>query len=325
MQETGIPVTYGYISDAHDQHGVAGDDPRRPRARARPTTSQQLHDYDDAFDAVLQPAGRRRHQQVEHAVRVHRRRGRPLRRRDPDAGRLRRRHASPCTLQPQSRRDQRQPRRACSRPEQGITTPFTDPLRHGADALRERQPGARPAATAACFGRGVGDLRATNPYTGNNENITAASPTRWRRRRSTWSTADPQRTPTSDDVRAPGLLPVRELGACDEGGRRRPASRCRRHRRPARSRGTTATSSRRSATPGSGFVGPGVEATAGRLDDVDRSHGHPADDAHARRPQRRLRPRRPRAREAAGRSRDAASRAAAPPRRTSHCATSTSS
>src|SRR5881409_798005 len=25
MQEAGIPVTFGYISDAHDQHGVAGE------------------------------------------------------------------------------------------------------------------------------------------------------------------------------------------------------------------------------------------------------------------------------------------------------------
>jgi hypothetical protein len=25
MQEAGIPVTFGYISDAHDQHGIAGE------------------------------------------------------------------------------------------------------------------------------------------------------------------------------------------------------------------------------------------------------------------------------------------------------------
>ena len=25
MQEAGIPITFGYISDAHDEHGVAGE------------------------------------------------------------------------------------------------------------------------------------------------------------------------------------------------------------------------------------------------------------------------------------------------------------
>ena len=34
LQENGVPVTYAYISDAHDNHTLA-----RPRARARPTTS----------------------------------------------------------------------------------------------------------------------------------------------------------------------------------------------------------------------------------------------------------------------------------------------
>ena len=38
MQEAGIPVTFGYISDAHDQHGVAGEihvDARARRGRLR--------------------------------------------------------------------------------------------------------------------------------------------------------------------------------------------------------------------------------------------------------------------------------------------------
>ena len=38
MQEAGIPVTYGYISDAHDQHGVAGEI-HATRGPARPITS----------------------------------------------------------------------------------------------------------------------------------------------------------------------------------------------------------------------------------------------------------------------------------------------
>ena len=38
MQEAGIPVTYGYISDTHDQHGVAGEI-HATRGPERPTTS----------------------------------------------------------------------------------------------------------------------------------------------------------------------------------------------------------------------------------------------------------------------------------------------
>ena len=33
MQEAGVPVTFAYISDAHDFHGVSGNDPPRLRAR----------------------------------------------------------------------------------------------------------------------------------------------------------------------------------------------------------------------------------------------------------------------------------------------------
>jgi hypothetical protein len=52
MQEAGIPVTFGYISDAHDYHGVAGSQhltlgPGEQRYEA------QLKDYDDAFAAFF--------------------------------------------------------------------------------------------------------------------------------------------------------------------------------------------------------------------------------------------------------------------------------
>ena len=49
MQEAGIPVTYAYISDAHDGHGTAGQHPLRVRPRRGRLRTQQLQDYDDAF------------------------------------------------------------------------------------------------------------------------------------------------------------------------------------------------------------------------------------------------------------------------------------
>src|SRR6266545_2465061 len=48
MQEAGIPVTFGYISDAHDQHGVAGEI-HATRGPGEADYVQQLHAYDEAF------------------------------------------------------------------------------------------------------------------------------------------------------------------------------------------------------------------------------------------------------------------------------------
>jgi outer membrane murein-binding lipoprotein Lpp len=48
MQEAGIPITYGYISDAHDQHGVAGEI-HATRGPGEADYVQQLKAYDQAF------------------------------------------------------------------------------------------------------------------------------------------------------------------------------------------------------------------------------------------------------------------------------------
>lgn len=48
MQEAGIPVTYGYLSDAHDGHGTSGNI-HFAYAPGETGYVQQLHDYDIAF------------------------------------------------------------------------------------------------------------------------------------------------------------------------------------------------------------------------------------------------------------------------------------
>ena len=48
MQEAGVPITFGYISDAHDQHGVAGEI-HRTTGPGEASYVQQLKNYDDAF------------------------------------------------------------------------------------------------------------------------------------------------------------------------------------------------------------------------------------------------------------------------------------
>ena len=80
MQENGVPVTYAYISDAHDNHTLG----RAPPGPGEADYKQQLADYDTAFAAFFsgsQATG----SQEQHALRRHRRRGRPLRRRDGHA------------------------------------------------------------------------------------------------------------------------------------------------------------------------------------------------------------------------------------------------
>src|SRR5262249_19150238 len=59
MQEAGIPVTYAYISDAHDGHGTSGDI-HFAFGPGEAGYEQQLHDYDTAFGKFFHrlPAGR---------------------------------------------------------------------------------------------------------------------------------------------------------------------------------------------------------------------------------------------------------------------------
>jgi hypothetical protein len=53
MQEAGVPVTYGYISDAHDNHALA-----RASGPGEADYQAQLKAYDDAFAAFFQRLAR---------------------------------------------------------------------------------------------------------------------------------------------------------------------------------------------------------------------------------------------------------------------------
>ena len=52
MQEAGIPVTYAYVSDAHDAHGTSGNI-HFAYAPGEAGYVQQLHDYDQAFESFF--------------------------------------------------------------------------------------------------------------------------------------------------------------------------------------------------------------------------------------------------------------------------------
>ena len=104
MQEAGIPVTFGYISDAHDVHGVSGNDPprlRSGRGRLRPAAEGLRQ----GVRRLLHAPEERRDHQGQHAVRGHRRGERPLRRhraRRRRATASRRRAPTPTATSPRS-------------------------------------------------------------------------------------------------------------------------------------------------------------------------------------------------------------------------------
>ena len=69
MQEAGIPVTYAYVSDAHDGHGTSGNI-HFAYGPGEAGYVQQLHDYDRAFQKFfdrLEADGINK----EHAIRLH--------------------------------------------------------------------------------------------------------------------------------------------------------------------------------------------------------------------------------------------------------------
>ena len=254
MQEAGIPVTFGYISDAHDQHGVAGEihATRGPgRGRLRPAAAGLRR----RLRRVLQPAGRRRDQQEQHAVRRSpstRATTSPARsRRRPGCDGVDRRRATTAS----SARSTATCRAA--RDPAGDHDAVHGPLGHGADVYLTGNPARTDPATRDVRAGRRRSCTASNPYTGHGRATSRAA------------LADPvededaahghRRSAADADVhavRAPRLLPVRDRrrrtaatpcitvpdDAADEHVRVEP----RRH--PGRDR----------ARRGLGIVGPGV-------------------------------------------------------------------
>ena len=269
MLEADVPVVYGYIGDIHERKaGQSGcttttATARRLRHRSRRHLLQaDRRPVRRGVPDVLRPPGRRRHRPEQHAVRVRRGGERPVRRRerrprDPArAGRLRHRgrrlhpvqlHGGP------DRRDQHEP----ARPARGAEGEH-DAV-HGRTAgcrdLRHRPAGSdRPRRPTARAGHRLADQPARSR--------TRATTTS--RSRRTWPgsveqeilhlvNADPDRTPTFTLFPKPDYF-FGSNAACT------PADQapCASNRWDARraSRGTTATTRRRSTSRGSGSSDP---------------------------------------------------------------------
>jgi hypothetical protein len=198
MQEAGIPVTFGYISDAHDQHGVAGEI-HATRGPGEADYVQQLKAYDTAFGQFfnrLAADGINRsntlfvftNEEGDHFA------GSPPT--NPGCDGVN----TPCTypLTAQGNRfigEINGNLAGLLATQQGITTPFTVHSDMAPTIYLTGNPGRTETVTRN-FGRAVGALTAVNPYTGNTDHITAALADPVEMKTLHMITADPQRTPT---------------------------------------------------------------------------------------------------------------------------------
>jgi hypothetical protein len=198
MQESGIPVTFGYISDAHDQHGVAGEI-HATRGPGEADYVQQLRDYDTAFGQFFQRLAADginksntlfvfTNEEGDHFA------GSPPT--NPGCDGVN----TPCTypLTPEGNRfigEINGNLAGLLATQQGITTPFTVHADMAPTIYLTGNPGRTETVTRD-FGRAVGALTAVNPYTGNTDHITAALADPVEMKTLHMVTADPQRTPT---------------------------------------------------------------------------------------------------------------------------------
>ena len=198
MQEAGIPVTFGYISDAHDQHGVAGEI-HATRGPGEADYVQQLRNYDTAFGQFFQRLAADGINKSNTLFVFTNEEG------DHFAGSAPTNPGCdgvnvPCTypLTPEGNRfigEINGNLAGLLATQQGITTPFTVHSDMAPTIYLTGNP-ARTAPVTRTFGRAVGALTAVNPYTGNTDHITAALADPVGMKALHMITADPQRTPT---------------------------------------------------------------------------------------------------------------------------------
>lgn len=191
MQEAGIPVTFGYISDAHDQHGVAGEI-HATRGPGEADYVQQLKNYDEAFGKFftrLAADGIDKSntlfvftaEEGDHFV------GSAPTPAGCDGV------TTPCTYPLVGEVNANLAGLLAT--DQGITTPFTVHSDMAPTIYLTGNP-SRTDPTTRAFGRALGKLNEVNPYTGKAEDLSAALADPVEMKALHMITADPQRAPT---------------------------------------------------------------------------------------------------------------------------------
>jgi len=191
MQEAGIPVTFGYISDAHDEHGVSGEI-HIADGPGQATYVSQLHSYDVAFQQFfdrLATDGLTKDNTLflftvdegDHFV------GSSPTPAGCDGV------TTPCSYSQVSEINVNLAGLMAT--QQGITTPFTVHSDMAPTVYITGNP-SRTATVTRDFGRALGRLTAVNPFTGATNDLSVALADRVGMKALHMVTADPQRTPT---------------------------------------------------------------------------------------------------------------------------------
>jgi hypothetical protein len=191
MQEAGIPVTFGYISDAHDDHGVSGEK-HISYGPGEAGYVAQLKAYDEAFakffDRLAQDGITKDNtlfmftvDEGDHFV------GSEATPSGCDGVNV------PCTYSTVSEINGNIAGLMAT--QQGITTPFTVHADMSPTIYITGNPSRNDAVTRD-FGRALGKLTAVNPITGNTDNLTVELADPVGMKALHMITADPQRTPT---------------------------------------------------------------------------------------------------------------------------------
>ena len=198
MQEAGIPVTYGYISDTHDQHGVAGEI-HATRGPGEADYVQQLKDYDAAFATFFERLAKDGIDKSNTLFVFTVEEGDHFAGAQPSPAGCDGVNV-PCTYPLIGEVNGNLAGLLAT--QEGITTPFTVHADMAPTIYLTGNPG-RTATSTRDFGRALGRLSAVNPYTSQSESLSAALADPVGMKALHMVTADPQRTPTLTMFAAP--------------------------------------------------------------------------------------------------------------------------
>jgi hypothetical protein len=191
MQEKGVPITFGYISDAHDNHGNAGNI-HITYGPGEAGYVAQLKAYDQAFQKFfdrLAADGITKDNTL--FVFTNEEGDRFVGSQPSPAGCDG--VTTPCTYSQLGEINGNLTGQLAT--QEGITTPFTVHADMAPTVYITGKP-ARTDATTRNFERAVGKLTAVSPYTGATDNMTSALADPVAMKTLHMITADPQRTPT---------------------------------------------------------------------------------------------------------------------------------
>jgi hypothetical protein len=191
MQEAGIPVTFGYISDAHDSHGVSGEI-HIARGPGEQPYVDQLKAYDEAFAKFFDRLAADGIDKSNTLFVVTNEEGDHFVGAQPTPSGCDGVN-TPCTYSLLGEINANLAGLMAT--QQGITTPFTVHADMAPTIYITGNP-ARTDSVTRDFGRALGRLTAVSPYTGETDNLSVALADPVGMKALHMITADPQRTPT---------------------------------------------------------------------------------------------------------------------------------